>query len=314
MLNIDKNYTEYYEEPTADYPGGKAIDAPGGDSFEGTPWNADWFNNILGFFYAAILKAKGAYKVSGTPETAKKSDVLDALIEIMKETINPDIDKRITANTKNIKGNTEIIKGHSNVIEKILEQLLTAVSEAPNNGRKYGRINKKWEEITLPSGMGGDALEALKFFSKKSIMLTNALTADRRLKRYDIGLPYLSYASEVYHFDGDYKNQNQGSSIELKYGNQPVFVGSDDDNGTIYFDPAVLDIPPYEQNGKSLLGAFSVRSDIPSTDSTVEFWIRFPQISDICILRLKSDIQIGYARRNHFANRRNRPGIQRTLH
>jgi len=122
-------------------------------------------------------------------------------------------------------------------------------------------------------------------------MLTNAETAERRLKHYDIGLPFLSYATEVYHFDHDYKNQMQASSIVMRYATAPRLVGSDDYNGTVYLSPAVYDVPPYEPNGRSLLGLLSISAEIPSVDSTVEFWIRLPRTENICIFRLKTDLE-----------------------
>jgi len=135
MIKIDKNYTEYFDGSDKKYPGGKAINAPDGDSLEGTAWNAEWFNTILGFFQAVIVKAHNTFKVSGTPDNIEKSDILDALIEIMKVTVNPEMDKRITANTNNIKTNAGKIADIILDLTRVLETIPHLVSDAPDNDR-----------------------------------------------------------------------------------------------------------------------------------------------------------------------------------
>jgi hypothetical protein len=224
-------------------------------------------NTILGFFQALIVEAEGGFVVSGTPDKVGDSDLLAALKKIIHDTFGP-------------------------AIQDILEIRPTLVPEAPNDGHLRGRKNKKWDEIVIPASLPlGDAIEALKYFSTKTIMITNAETVDRRLKRYDIGLPYLSEAAEVYHFDTDLKNQNQGSSITLGYTAPPVFVGITDSNGAIYLNPAVLDKPPYEPLGKSLLGEFSIITKAPSSNSTIEFWVRSAPARALCLLRVKTAME-----------------------
>jgi hypothetical protein len=142
--------------------------------------------------------------------------------------------------------------------------------------------------VVLPEDRGGDFIKTFKVYSDTHLTITNALIADRRLKRYDIGLPYISQLSEVYHFDTDFKNQNQTSNISIGYATAPVLVGRDDSNGQIYLSPAMSDVAPYESPGKSVYGNFNISSKIPNANSTVEFWLRLPVVSNIAVLRVKT--------------------------
>jgi hypothetical protein len=208
----------------------------------------------------------------------------------MQKTVNPTLDAQVKQNKDNIASHNEIIAQNSEAIVNILTNMAAYILEAPNDGHLYGRKNKRWQEVVPVSGSTiGDSIKVLKVFSEKTIMFTNAGIADRRLKRYDIGLPYLSPVSEVYHFDTDLKNQNQGSSITIGYTSAPVIVDKEDSNGQIYLNPAVSDLPPYEPEGRSLYGHFSIATKIPNADSTVEFWLRVPVVENIVVFRFKTE-------------------------
>jgi len=158
----------------------------------------------------------------------------------------------------------------------------------PSDGRLYGMRNRVWSELSV----GGLAIEALKFYSKKTIMFTNARIVDRRLRGWDLGLPYLSANHEVYHFDTDTNNQNQQSNIIIDYeGDPPVLLGSEDSIDDISFEPAVYDLVPYEMMGKSLFGAFSVAGMIAAQDSTLEMWMRLFVAENSTPLRLGTQAQ-----------------------
>lgn len=264
MIKIDKSYDDYFISGDSGYPGGKAKDASSESGVDGTKWAADWFNTILGFFQALIVEALGQFTISGNPDRVGQSDLLNAVKKIIDNKVNP-------------------------AIAPMLEAI--AALQGPNDGHLYGRKNRQWEEIIIPEGGSGgpaEVIEALKLFSNKQLMITNAAAADRRLKRYDVGLPFLSPASEVYHFDTDTKNQNQGSSITIGYTTAPALVGITDSNGQIYLNPAVSDEPPYEPNGRSLYGRFDIKTQVPDTNATVEFWFRAKDIKNLCAIRVKS--------------------------
>jgi hypothetical protein len=176
----------------------------------------------------------------------------------------------------------------SEAIASVGTLIADMVHEAPADGRLYGRKNDRWAEVVLPEDRGGDAIKTFKVYSDTQIAITNALITERRIKRYDIGLPYITPQSEVYHFDTDFKNQNQTTSIALLYAVAPILVGRDDSNGQIYLSPAMSDFAPYENPGKSIYGNFAITSKMPNADATVEFWLRLPAVSNIAVLRLKT--------------------------
>lgn len=95
MIKIDEGYTDYYIGNDPGYPGGKAIDTPDPESIEGTPIKSAWFNDIIGFFQAAIVRAKGAFEVSGVPDKVGASDILNALEAIEDEKIENERDARV---------------------------------------------------------------------------------------------------------------------------------------------------------------------------------------------------------------------------
>ena len=157
----------------------------------------------------------------------------------------------------------------------------------PNDGRLYGMQNRSWTELLF----GGDAVRAMKFYSEKTYMLTNAKTADRRLRGWDIGLLYLSEGHEVYHFDTDNNNQNQQSNIELGYDVEPARYGKDDTFEGLSFEPAVSDLVPFEMGGRSLFGAFSVSGSIEPQNSTLELWMRIFVTENAVLIRAGTIIQ-----------------------
>lgn len=87
-----QNIVEYFDLTDPAMPGGKAIDDPTGDSYVGTSWDAVFFNQILGFFLASIIEGFGSMdQVSGSHDTASRSDVLNALKKIMQKVADTDI-------------------------------------------------------------------------------------------------------------------------------------------------------------------------------------------------------------------------------
>lgn len=97
MLRYDGNYSSYYDAPREQYPEGSAVDASNGDSYDGTPYKADFFNDIIGFMQAVFHKAFGnpfksgetaTRSVSGAPENANQSDVMDALDKIIGDKVD----------------------------------------------------------------------------------------------------------------------------------------------------------------------------------------------------------------------------------
>jgi hypothetical protein len=314
MIRIDENYTDYFDATDPAYPGGKAIPVSQGNRTDGTPWRALWFNTIFGFFTALIVEAWGEFTISGEPDKVGQSDLLNALRKVIADMTGVgELDARITENANAItdifgsvnnheerldtleplvSNNTQGVSvnaGKINVLQQTLATLnwLLSIGAPPADGKTYGFRNRAYAEASAGGGtVLSDAILALKFYSKKTIMFTNARIVNRRQKRWDIGLPYLSGSTEVYHFDTDTNNVDQEASITIGYsGEAPALVGADDNNGQIYLGPAVLDVAPYEMKGRSLYGHFSISAQIPKIDATVEFWGRPIQTQNIVILR-----------------------------
>jgi hypothetical protein len=91
MIKIDAKYTDYFDNSDPLYPGGKAIDTTNGDTEDGTPYKADWMNDVDGFHQAAVVEALGTFRVSGAPDRVGASDILNALKTIMSRRINNEV-------------------------------------------------------------------------------------------------------------------------------------------------------------------------------------------------------------------------------
>jgi hypothetical protein len=83
MIRINAAYTDYFDNTDPTYPGGKAVDTTNGEAEDGTPYKADWMNDVNGFHQAAIVDAHGTFQISGSPDRAAASDILNALKTIM---------------------------------------------------------------------------------------------------------------------------------------------------------------------------------------------------------------------------------------
>jgi len=77
MLNIDTTYPGQTAGTNANYPNGQARNVTVSGDGTGTPWEQQLLNDILGFMNACVDEA--GITVSGSPETALASDVLDGL-------------------------------------------------------------------------------------------------------------------------------------------------------------------------------------------------------------------------------------------
>lgn len=89
MFNLDSSYSNYFDMSDENYPEGKAVDAATDEDVDGTPYLAKWMNNTYGAFQALFFKAFGDLKkVSGKPDNFKKSDILDALMQIISDSFS----------------------------------------------------------------------------------------------------------------------------------------------------------------------------------------------------------------------------------
>ena len=141
-----------------------------------------------------------------------------------------------------------------------------------------------WYEISHQNTSG---LKTTYAYSDDNFIITNQTIAQRRLGGYDVGRPFLSEASEVYHFDTDLNNQNQETNITITdYEEDTVtdvsksdyvsLVDGDDSTSTLDYTPAILAVAPYSETAKSLLGRFSISFSLGAVNTfTVDFWMEY---------------------------------------
>jgi|GEM_PF-3281147 len=103
MIRIDENYTDFRDDTDPNYPGGKAVDAPTSESVEGTPFLARWMNCLNGFRQALFQKAFGSLDgISGEPDNANVSDTVDAINELIDNTVNVEAQARIQGDAETL--------------------------------------------------------------------------------------------------------------------------------------------------------------------------------------------------------------------
>lgn len=113
-------------------------------------------------------------------------------------------------------------------------------------------------------------------YSSQSVILTNASITKRRRDGIDLGRPYLSDSSLVYHFDEDFFDQYGGENYTLEGSAQLVDMNDNTPLSVIDFTPAILSVAPYSEIGKSAYGQYSIHHNLGDTNVyTVDFWIQY---------------------------------------
>ena len=140
-------------------------------------------------------------------------------------------------------------------------------------------------EVVAKQDTGGILSEQV--YSNKTLLLSNAGIEARRNDALDIGTPYLSSASRVYHFDtdaidedtrqltGDVLDQygQTGLTVSVALGGAAMEVGSEQGE---QFRPAIQVKAPYSEVGNSLAGQFSLAHSLGNgTEWTVDFWFQY---------------------------------------
>ena len=135
-------------------------------------------------------------------------------------------------------------------------------------------LNSAWSVI---SQMRTDGIKAQSLYSEKTLVLTNKDLQHRRLAKIDIGRPYLSDSSRVWHFDTDNLDQYQQEGLVINAKGEAILVDQyNTTDTTLDFTPAILAVAPYSEIGRSLYGLFSASLDIGITNTlTVDFWIQY---------------------------------------
>lgn len=120
-----------------------------------------------------------------------------------------------------------------------------------------------------------DGLSTESVYSTQSLVITNHDLQTRRKKKIDIGRPYLSESSRVWHFDTDLLDQYQGQGLEV-LGNVGLVDQYNSTDKSLDFTPAILAVAPYAEIGRSAYGQFNAAVGIGSPSVfTVDFWIQY---------------------------------------
>ena len=119
MNKYDENYSAYFQAPSAEYPEGAAVNATDADSFDGTPFYNKFFNDVIGFMYAAFHGVFGNPKVPGEtvtrqisnqPDNAVHSDVWDAIKKFVTDKVAV-VGNAFSAHASNTNNPHEVTKG-----------------------------------------------------------------------------------------------------------------------------------------------------------------------------------------------------------
>jgi hypothetical protein len=74
-----QGYSEFREDTDPAYLAGKAVDAPDGDSVEGTQYDRRFFNQIFGFYQSVMYDAYENPIFSDRPDSIDNPEILTAL-------------------------------------------------------------------------------------------------------------------------------------------------------------------------------------------------------------------------------------------
>lgn len=120
-----------------------------------------------------------------------------------------------------------------------------------------------------------DGLSTESVYSTQSLVITNHDLPARRKKKIDIGRPYLSEDSRVWHFDTDLLDQYQEEGLVV-LGNVDLVDQYNSTDASLDFTPAILAVAPYAEIGRSAYGQFNAQIGIGTPSVfTVDFWIQY---------------------------------------
>lgn len=155
-------------------------------------------------------------------------------------------------------------------------------------------------EVIAKQDVGG--IFSQQVYSNETLLLSNSGIEGRRSSNMDIGLPYLSNNSRVYHFDTDVPVSGQYTNILDQYGNTDLTVtlatgGTADEVGEEDAErygkdvrPAIQVKAPYSEVGKSLYGQFALAHPVGNSNTwTVDCWFQYSWVEGQEVLRVDTD-------------------------
>lgn len=178
MIKMDSTYSQYYDITDPGYPGGKAVDASTDEGIDGTPYKADWMNDVIGAFQALWIDAFGNGSIddiSGVPEQVGNSDIVRAIKKIINNSDKEkyfqkeiydgdtltwaDFDKVYDRNKKYIvfatvvNADGDLLPARTIVnslgIKFVIREIVDGKVQSAANSLKFGTFNfgnKKWGE------------------------------------------------------------------------------------------------------------------------------------------------------------------------
>lgn len=238
-------------------------------SLDGSDTNY-WALSTITDEQTGVKRYEGAFRVGGTDEYLKVTPVVNGRGEILKYTIE--------FKAGNFEVTTEATRLNGELIVQSSGDALDRTRISPD-GTYYQHRDTVSSDWATVAGSNVNGVLTPQVFSEGSLVVSNQDMAARRKRGDDIGHPYLSDKTRVFHFDTDLFDQNgeEGVTVtDAETDGSHALVGAETKSGDIDFTPAILAVAPYSTIGKSLYGRFSLSASLGSTRTfTVDFWIQY---------------------------------------
>lgn len=223
-------------------------------------WDLSTFIDKRGFHHY-----RGRLRVGGAEQYLHVDPILDGDVPTGEYNITFKVGNfEVSSTSSQINGDLVIQESPSSLDRTVI---------TPNGTRYQHRESpgSAWFDVAANGATGAKTMQV---FSNNTLCVTNQTMAQRRAQGIDIGNPYLSPSSKVYHFDTDFNDQNQVDDLTLD--GTYSLKGAEDRLPNIDFTPAILAVAPYATEGKSLYGQYSLAKAVGTTAVfTVDFWIQY---------------------------------------
>ena len=198
----------------------------------------------------------------------------------------------------------------SSEYSKLNGEFIVQTDETSLNRTRISPIGTFFEHRNLPTDTVWEVIAkqdvggifSQQVYSDETLLLSNSGIEGRRSTNMDIGLPYLSNNSRVYHFDTDVPVSGQYTNILDQYGNTDLTVtlatgGTADEVGEEDAErygkdvrPAIQVKAPYSEVGKSLYGQFALAHPVGNGNTwTVDCWFQYSWAEGQEVLRVDTD-------------------------
>lgn len=137
----------------------------------------------------------------------------------------------------------------------------------------------------LIAGQNTNGVQSQQLYSEASLIVSNQGIDQRRQEKTDIGTPYISEDSQVYHFDTDIADQNKVDDLSIVPSDSYSLV--DEQYGKDY-TPAILAVSPFSTVAKSIMGLVSITKEFTAGTFTVDFWCKFLTNEDFTLFDLST--------------------------